>query len=260
MKLEVIERKYVAEPRGTIVLVHGACFAAWCWEENLLPFFAEAGYQVKAMSLRNHGGSDHLGSLKFRRIREYVDDLRQIVATCEGPVYLLGHSMGGFVIQHFLNQSPELAAKAILVCSIPPHGVWRLTLKTMLNYPLVFLKANLTWSLKPVFGTVDRCNRYIFSGQESQDRAAQVLSRMQDESFLSYLDTLILDLPTKPNHKVPVMVVGGEVDFLFNHKDVQATARAYGVEPVWVANGSHNWFMQEGWELTAEKMVEWLRN
>ena len=31
---------------------------AWCWSDNFLPWFAEQGYDVHAISLRNHAGSE----------------------------------------------------------------------------------------------------------------------------------------------------------------------------------------------------------
>jgi non-heme chloroperoxidase len=38
-----------------LLFVHGAYTAAWCWDENFLPWFAEQGYAAYAVSLSGHG-------------------------------------------------------------------------------------------------------------------------------------------------------------------------------------------------------------
>ena len=40
--------------------MHGAYHAAWCWEEHFIPFFYAHGYNVYAMSFRNHGNSERI--------------------------------------------------------------------------------------------------------------------------------------------------------------------------------------------------------
>jgi pimeloyl-ACP methyl ester carboxylesterase len=140
MKLEVLSTSPTSQPLGTIILVHGAWHSAVCWADTFLPYFAECGYNVLAPSLRNHGKSEAEGSLRWRRIREYVRDIQQVVNNTEGKVYLVGHSMGGQVVQKYLELCPNSRVeKAVLLCSVPPHGVWRSTLKAIRTHPISFL-------------------------------------------------------------------------------------------------------------------------
>ena len=116
MTLEtIIARSKTPISKGQVVLIHGACMGAWCWSDNFQPWFAEAGYDVYAISLRNHAGSEKKGTLRFKSVSEYVEDLQQIVETLPGPVYLIGHSMGGFIIQHYLSKNK----KKIQNCDYP---------------------------------------------------------------------------------------------------------------------------------------------
>ena len=56
--LEVLCRMPAGEARPTpLLFVHGAYTAAWCWDENFLPWFAEQGYAAYAVSLSGHGAS-----------------------------------------------------------------------------------------------------------------------------------------------------------------------------------------------------------
>ena len=82
MHLEVISKTPAAGAHATPVLfVHGAWHGAWCWDEGFLDFFAARGFTAHALSLRNHGASDSAGSLRFRRISEYVDDVSRVAAS-----------------------------------------------------------------------------------------------------------------------------------------------------------------------------------
>jgi pimeloyl-ACP methyl ester carboxylesterase len=56
MDLEIIQRSTQAQGQP-ILFVHGILSAAWIWDVNFLPWFAEQGYQAYALSLRGHGGS-----------------------------------------------------------------------------------------------------------------------------------------------------------------------------------------------------------
>ena len=37
-----------------VLFVHGVAHAGWCWAEHFMPFFAEAGFKVYAVSMRGH--------------------------------------------------------------------------------------------------------------------------------------------------------------------------------------------------------------
>lgn len=120
--LEVISRQVTGEKKPTpLLFVHGAWHGAWCWDKYFLPYFAENGYDAHALSLRNHGKSDSPGSIKTVRISDYVDDVARVSETLESPPVIIGHSMGGFVLQKYLESYS--AAGAVLFASVPPSGV-----------------------------------------------------------------------------------------------------------------------------------------
>ena len=48
-------------PRPPLLFVHGSYHGAWCWRERFLPYFAAAGWDCYAVSLRGQGGSDREG-------------------------------------------------------------------------------------------------------------------------------------------------------------------------------------------------------
>lgn len=104
----------------TLILVHGAWHASWCFEK-VMPYLEAVGYRVLAPDLPGHG--------VFRTenqvitLRDYVDAIVALVNAQDQPVVLLGHSMGGMVISQVAELLPDKIAKLIYLCAyIPANG------------------------------------------------------------------------------------------------------------------------------------------
>lgn len=256
MRLEILHRPPTGESKGHVVLVHGACMAAWCWEDNYLPWFAAHGYDTHAVSLRNHGGSERTATPRFTSVRAYAEDLAGTVERLQGPVHLIGHSMGGLTIQHYLaGNPPEKVRRAVLLCSTVPHTDLSVVGRLLRDFPLPFLEANLRLSWRPVFRDPGRARRVMLSPGFPESGLKAILARMQDESFLAFLQILGLGRPDTSRVRVPLMVIGGGEDYLITEKATRRMAATYGVEPHIVAGGPHNLMMSEGWEREAGRIL-----
>jgi pimeloyl-ACP methyl ester carboxylesterase len=261
MKLEVLtERSTNGRPKGNIVLLHGACMGAWCWSDNFLPWFAGQGFDTHAVSLRNHGNSERRGSLRFTSIKSYVEDLRQVVGGLEGPVHLIGHSMGGLTVQHYLADPAPQVGKVVLLCSAVPHTDLSIIFRLLRDFPLDFLRANFLMSWKPVFQDARNARKVMLSEAFPEGRLGAVMSRMQDESFLVFLQILGLSRPDTAKVRRPLMIIGGEKDYLIAEKATRRMALTYGVDPLIVKDGPHNLMMEEGWQDIAGKIVSFLED
>ena len=108
MYLEVVTHEPQAAARSTpLLFVHGAWHGAWCWTEYFLPYFAEQGYRSHAIDLRGHGKSEGANRLRWTGITHYVSDVGQTIDQLgESPV-LIGHSMGGLVVQKYLESDSK---------------------------------------------------------------------------------------------------------------------------------------------------------
>jgi pimeloyl-ACP methyl ester carboxylesterase len=259
MNLEIkINKSTTGIAKGQLVLIHGACMGAWCWSDNFLPWFAADGYDVHAISLRNHAGSEKKGNIRFKSVREYVEDLRQFIEPLPGPVFLIGHSMGGFTIQHYLAQQNPRVTKAILLCSSPPQGNLGIIPRLLKDMPLSFLKAIFFMSWLPVFKNKMNARKVMFSNEYSQEKLEKAIVQMQDESFLIFLEMVALNLPVYRNIKTPLLIVGGEKDYLIPEKATRKMAELYNTEPIIVKNAPHNIMMEAGWKDIAEKISKFL--
>lgn len=104
----------------TIVLCHGFLDHAWSFQP-LAQHLAEAGLEVIAFDWRGHGESEHVGQGGYYHFPDYVLDLHALMPQlAEGPVHLLGHSMGGTAAALYAGTHPARLRTLTLVEGLGP--------------------------------------------------------------------------------------------------------------------------------------------
>jgi pimeloyl-ACP methyl ester carboxylesterase len=254
--LSVVRREPEGTPHPTpLLFVHGAWHGAWCWEAHFLDFFAARGHRVAALDLRGHGASPVRGRFKTQRVRHYVDDVAEVAATFDTPPIVVGHSMGGMVVQKYLEHHE--APAGVLLASGPPRGVIGITLRVLRQHPLTFLRLNATWSLYPLVADPDDARALFFSDQLDEVTALGYTAKLQDEAYLAFLDMLLLDLPKPKRVTTKMLVLGGELDTIFPPPEVHATAKAYGTSAV-MFHGAHDLMLEPVWPEVATAIADWV--
>ena len=91
----------------TLVLVHGYSLSLDCWLYQRKHFRGRVRQVL--YDQRSHGRSGH-SSAEYCRVPQLAEDLRQVLAelTDDGPVVLVGHSMGAMTIMHLALSYPDL--------------------------------------------------------------------------------------------------------------------------------------------------------
>ncbi|MCR9145000.1 MAG: alpha/beta hydrolase [bacterium] len=246
-----------------LLFVHGAWHGAWCWNEGFLQYFADRGFEVLALDLPGHDEQSMKSRKSIRGLgaRDYVEAVTAIADGCERTPILIGHSMGGYIVQKAMERLPRPASAMILLASVPPAGVWRTTLKIALHYPLQFLEVLLTLRLYPLVRKAGHARRHFFSPGVSDEDFARHHERIGDEAFRAFLDMLLLKLPRKKKIRgVPALVLGARQDQIFTPAEVQATAHAYHAELTIFPDMAHDMMLEPGWESVADCMIAWLRS
>jgi pimeloyl-ACP methyl ester carboxylesterase len=250
MQLEVITHKPKKENknRPPILCVHGGYHGAWCWDEYFLPFFAEQGYEAHALSLRGHGKSNGHEKINRWRISDYVVDLEDVVTRLPTSPILIGHSLGGIVVQNYLEEHSSPAG--VLLASSPLQGMVRASTKQFFRYPIPMLKMFLSFNMiyaRPTFETV------FFSPGMPRGKVEAYFERMGNESFWAFMDVVF-------NPKListPMLILGGEYDISIPREVNEALAEAYNTQletfPV-----AHDMMLEVNWELVASRVVNWL--
>lgn len=101
-----------------LIILHGLFGQSDNWN-TLAKRFAEKGFQVFSLDLRNHGLSPHSDVWNYevmaKDIKEFIDE------HCLVDFILLGHSMGGKTVLFFEKQFPQVAQK-LIVADIAPRA------------------------------------------------------------------------------------------------------------------------------------------
>jgi 3-oxoadipate enol-lactonase len=108
-----------------LVFLHGIGGAARAWRGQL-DFFADR-YRAIAWDMPGYGGSAPLPDVSIAALAEALADfLRQVGAT--KPI-LVGHSIGGMIVQQWLTKNPVGAGAVVLAQTSPafgkPDGDWQ---------------------------------------------------------------------------------------------------------------------------------------
>ncbi len=240
-----------------LLFVHGAFVAAWCWDDYFLPYFARRGFAAHALSLRGHGGSAGREALDSTSIDDYEADVQRVARHLDAPFVVIGHSMGGMVVQRCLHKLNAVAA--ILMASVPPEGLVGSSMMLAARDPHLFGEINGIQHARPGPGTLDGVRRAIFSNHLTDEEVGKHLARMQPESQravfdLSWPQQFFIGRPAG----VPVMVMGGETDAFFSRAMIEATARVYGVTAELVPGMAHAMMLEQNWQQVADRIIAWL--
>ncbi len=239
------------------MFVHGSYSSAWIWDRHFLPFFAEHGFEAYALSLRGHGASEGRENLPFFRLRDYVDDLEQVVRDLPRPPVLIGHSMGGMVVQKLMHQQNFPAT--VLMAPVPPHGLLGSVFEIALTNPKFYQELVWAQTFGPSAFTHSAVRRALFSDKTPEIEVVHCFDRFQPESMMVILDLIGFDLPpSRPMLDLPVLVLGASNDGFVFPGALEATATTYRTRPEIIPDLAHAMMLDDGWERVAGRILVWL--
>jgi pimeloyl-ACP methyl ester carboxylesterase len=243
-----------------LLFLHGAYTAAWCWE-NYQPFFAAAGFENHALSFSGHGHSRRRDRLDSLSIDDYVADVAEVVAGLRAPPVLIGHSMGGFVVQKYLERHP--AAAAVLLCSVPPQGLTASAIGMLLNQPKLLVELNHLLTGRRV--ALDSLRNALFAQPVARAHLERYYRLSQPESHRAIWDMMLFNLPHTRETLAHISggrdnlrVIGAERDVIIPAALVKMTAHAYGVEALIFPGMGHGLMLEADWRTPAQALVDWL--
>ncbi|HYA88978.1 MAG TPA: alpha/beta fold hydrolase [Nitrospirota bacterium] len=258
MRLEVISKKPDGNSRSTpLLFVHGAYHGAWCWE-NFLPFFANHGYEAHAVSLRGHGGSDGYEHIQSFRITDYIADMEEVAGKLSSPPVLIGHSMGGYVIQKYLER--YAAPAAILLATVPVSGFMKMLVRTGMRHPWQALKLHVTRNMFALIEKPSLAREALFSADIPPETLHRHFMRLRNESYRVGQEGTFYDLP-HPDKMIPIpmLIMGAVDDALFSCREIEETARTYNTRAEFFPNMAHDMMLEADWQKVAMRILEWLR-
>ncbi|MBS9535250.1 alpha/beta hydrolase [Mycobacterium sp. M1] len=255
--LEVIDKGCVSpEHPVPLLFVHGAWHAAWCWDEHFLSYFADRGYQAMALSFRGHGNSATDKPLRTCSADDYVADVAAVAASLPVPPVVIGHSMGGLIVQKYLEA--HTAPAGVLMTAIPPQGSYGSNLRWLRRRPGQFAKMIVTGNSLPFLNTPALAREKFFSAHTPEERVLECAARLQEDSARVSLDCMLFRRPRPERVTTPLLVLGAEQDSIHTRAEIEATAHAYGTEARFFPDMGHDMMLEPGWEAVAGEIDDWL--
>lgn len=236
-KLEVIYSLTTKPYKGCILCVPGICHGAWCFE-NLLEFFPKHGFDCFALSFRGHAGSQGQKNLNSYKLSDYSEDVNECIEYClntakimKSAPFLLGHSMGGAVVQKYMGEHFDKLKGAILFApaTAPKMCFCKTLITTFFNYHLFFASlvaygCKKDWIIK---------NSAFFTGKDKNGKRVQ---RIKDTNCFQLLQkeslkVIFISLHSKYTHNrdinIPILVIGSYADLYFSKRSLKKTAKFY---------------------------------
>jgi pimeloyl-ACP methyl ester carboxylesterase len=258
---------------NNIVLIHGLWMTPLSleyWSHH----YAEHGYRVHAPGWPDMEGDiralrrspESYASLGFRRI---VDHYEKLILELEGAPILMGHCLGGLVVQSLLDRG--LGACGVAIASAPIRGVWNMPYSRMrVVAPQLANPRNARRSL----ALSPSQFRYAFMNNSSEEEslrayqryavpaAGRLLFQAELANFNPFAQTAV---DTRRNNRAPLLMIAGSEDHLIPPSIVKANLRAYRnsmavTEYKEFRNRTHFIVAQEGWQEVADYALDWARD
>ena len=238
-----------------ILFIHGAWHGSWCWEEHFVEVFTKAGYDCHTLDLPMHDKPGEVKGINKLSLSDYVTAVKHKVDEIGRPSILIGHSMGGIILQKYLEQ--YTCEKAILLAPAPPHGVLGTTIKFLAKpyawWPLLSL------NLYGLVNTPEKANWAFFSNKISDVALQHYSKKMCSESYLAFLQMLMPRVKLVHHRSTPMLVMAAELDNIFSISDNERTAKKYNAELIIVNDIGHDMMLDVGHERVSEIILKWLK-
>ena len=231
---------------ANIVMVHGAWHGAWCWEDHVAPALRERGHAVHTFDLPGH---DRPGDTRrnWSTVGSYLDAVDAVVAStgaARDELVLVGHSMGGYLVQRWLEDHD--AALGVLVASVPDKGVLGPNLALGREMPGLVAKAAFTADYSHLVGDDELVRDLFFTDRTADDDVSGTTERLQNESAL-VINTMIVRLPRPDAVASPVEVIAAGRDKVFPIDLQYRLAERYGRRPRIIAGAGHDVMLDSQW-------------
>lgn len=222
----------------TYVMVHGAWMDARAWEQ-VTPLLEASGHRVVAVNLPAHGTD----TATTASLAQYTDAVTAAIAAQDGPVILVGHSMGGTVISQAAEAVPEKIERLVYVAAyLLPSG------QSLYATSMTDAESQLGAYLLPQDGGASLAVKpeamaAVFCPDCSADVQATLVSRLRAEP-VTPLGTPVMVTPARGG-SVPRTYVRTTADRVVGPALQQRMIDAAGVEQVLSLDTGHAPFLSQ---------------
>lgn len=259
---------------GSLLCVPGICHGAWCFE-NFLEYFPKHGYDCYALSFRGYAGSKGYKRLNKYGLSEYSADIRSCITHCrssrcdykmKSKPFLLGHSMGGAVVQKYMGECEDTLSGAILFAPATVGGMnfWK-TIGDAFSHK--DLKIATCKALGCKVTDKKMYQSAFFNGRVPMEKIKKYNNHLQKESLRIIFKDLYKKYTDNDKVKLPVMIIGSVNDSYFPEKSLAITADVYGCTKgdmrknfTTLPDLCHDMMLDKEWEKSAEAVLHFMEH
>ena len=234
-----------------VLCVHGLFAGAWAFE-RFLPLIAGRGYPATALSFRGHPPNSPDKGIGRLKVTDYARDAATVAERLGRPI-VIGHSLGGLVA--LMMAARNRVRAAVLIAPAPPRGITVLSpglLMRMTTYvPAMILS-------RPFLPSASHLDALVLNRMPEQDRPVTRSRFVADSGRAARQITLgVYKIPSRAV-RVPLLVVGAELDRFIPVRVAERIARKYD-GTFHVARGHGHFLLGEpGWEQQAKTILDWI--
>ena len=176
---------------------------------------------------------------------------------------LIGHSMGGLVIQHYLGRPGKAAGvrAAVLLSSVPPSGLASSAMHMSLIAPDLLLQLGVLQTLGPEAVSPHVIQRAFLSPDTPIEAVRGLLPRLQQESHRVTTELMAPGQPTPPplGLRPPMLVIGGDADAFLPVVAFREAATFWNAD-LTILHGAPHGIMVDTiwWQPAADTILDWL--
>jgi len=253
----MISKKVENSQLPAILFVHGAWHSSWYWDVHFMDYFYAKGFSTYALDLTLHGNNPSNRSLNLLTFSDYINDVKKALEGIDEPVVLVGHSMGGAIVQKYLEHYPAQAA--ILLATVPSSGVIKATLNILKIFPSRVIRGIISLNLYHIIKGEKHSKWAFYDNSITKEELTKYSNKLQKESFVAYVEMIFFRVKKNYHTKIPMLVLAAEQDNLFSVKEQLKTAKEYNADYQLIKNTGHNLMLTSAWRNTADVIFDWIR-
>lgn len=252
----------------SVLFITGAFVSNTCWDE-WITYFQKNGYETSAPAWPHKNETADILRLKHpdaeiasQRLHNLVEHYAAIAQSMDEKPILIGHSMGGLIVQLLLQRS--LGCAGIAIHSLQPKGIF--------TFKFSFYKAG--WNALGFF--TDASKSYLMSFQEWQYAFTNNMSYdQQKEAYYNLLTPesklVVRDATTsaaeidfnKPHP--PLLFLAGSADNFIpaslNYANYKKYSDPDSITEYQLLEGRNHFVLgQPTWQQDAANVITWLQN
>jgi len=248
-----------AKPRFQTPLLfqHGMWHGAWCWEAWQRQL-AAWGWESHAISLPGHGASPPQRSISLCTLDYYLNFLREAASRLPRKPALIGHSMGGALVQWYLKFVDDALPAAVLVAPWVAHSMLADNLLRYLRLdPAGLLQMLFSWDAAPMVRTPEVAARALLNPQSQADPQALYARLTPESALVLFQHNPPFWYPPREIH-TPMLWLAGARDAFFSVDAMRRSAAHYGADFYIAPQAGHNIMMETSGPEALRHIHEWL--